>query len=72
LQNGIVGLVLSNAGEAEEESSNESHVNHYTHTIDQCKHLSLAHRTILRVPYGAVRQGAPTSFFHVFKGTLKV
>ena len=33
LQNGIVGLVLSNAGEAEEESSNESHVNHYAYTI---------------------------------------
>ena len=60
LQNGIVGLVLSNAGEAEEESSKESHVDHYTHTIDQCKPLSLAcRRKILRDSDGTMRRLRP-------------
>ena len=60
LQNGIVGLVLSNAGEAEEESSNESHVYHYTHTIDTVNHLSLAwHRKILRDSDGTMRRLRP-------------
>ena len=31
LQDSIVSLVLGNAGEAEEESSKESHVDHYTY-----------------------------------------
>ena len=45
LQDSIVSLVLGNAGEAEEESSNESHVYHYTHTIDHRKPLTLvSHR----------------------------
>ena len=59
LQNGIVGLVLGNAGEAEEESSKESHVDHYTHTIDHRKPLSLAHRTILRDSDGTMRRLRP-------------
>jgi len=60
LQNGIVGLVLSNASEAEEESSNESHVYHYTHTIDTVNHLSLAwYRKILRDSDGTMRRLRP-------------
>ena len=60
LQNGIVGLVLSNAGEAEEESSNESHVYHYTHSIDTVNDLSLAwHRNISRDSDGTMRRLRP-------------
>ena len=61
-QNGIVGLVptLGVASEAEEKSSNESHVYHYTHTIDTVNHLSLAwHRKILRDSYGTMRRLHP-------------
>ena len=60
LQDSIVSLVLGNAGEAEEESSNESHVYHYTHTIDTVNHLSLAwHRKILRDSDGTMRRLRP-------------
>ena len=59
---GIVGLVpgLGVAGEAEEESKKESHVNHYTHIIGQCKPLPLAwHRNILRDSDGTMRRLRP-------------
>jgi len=61
-QDSITGSIpgLGVAGEAEKKSNEESHGYHYTHTIDQCKPLSLAwHRKILRDSYGTMRRLRP-------------